>query len=154
VKSIEILALLSFVLLLANGISACGRNEMQSTPKVVTSVMNATPVVPTPMVCTPLPTDNFLSVEPISTSAVRISGEDFEPGKPLTIELTSEATTEGHHRQMHRWHSGVYVEPDGCFTVIVDGLSPLSGAITNTWRVSLLHDDSVVCQTVTLPSEE
>lgn len=149
------IGMLLLAILLVNVVTACGKaSERPVTPYEVTNVMDTTPVIPTPPACAPLPTDKSLVVEPISASAVCLSGEGFEPGKRLTVVLTSEVTSGTHHRRLVGWRYVGPVAADGRFTSTLDGLDPIYSAITNTWQVALIHDDSAVCRMVTLPSEE
>lgn len=144
--------MLLLIILMTSVATACRSAVAQPvTPGIVVVTAIPQPFLPTPQVCTALPADTSLIIEPISASAVRLSGEGFEPGEQLTIVLTSESHQ---HRGRIEFFPAEPVAADGCFTITVDSVYPVRGATTNTWQVILIHARGAACQTVTLPAEK
>lgn len=144
--------LFSLIILLIGGVSRCGRSATpyEVAPTVITA---GTPwPSPTPPICATLPAGTSLDVELVSMDTVRLSGKGFEPGEQLILVLSSESRQ---HSQRIEYRPVESVRSDGRFTITLDGIGPLCDAkgrvITNTWQVALIHDNSAVCRTVTLP---
>lgn len=130
--------------LLVVATAACGSSNKQGdVPREVTSITESTPVIPTKPACAPLPSNMSLDVEPVSATAVRLSGAGFEPGEKLVVVLTRKS----HQRGFVDWHSVGPVASDGHFTATLHVAEP----VTNTWELRLTYDDSAVCRTVTVP---
>ena len=145
-KTIRMLLL---IILVANvGIACRSTAAQQGMPDVEVRIEAPQPS-PTLPACTALPLGRSLTIEPISASAVRLSGEGFEPGEKLIVVLTSEYRQ---RRRETRFFPAEPVAADGRFTITVGHLYPVPGATTNTWQVILIHARGAACQTVTLPA--
>jgi hypothetical protein len=149
-RRMRTIRMLLLIILGASVVTACGGTAAQQpTPFVVIDTTGPEPT-PTPPVCTALPVGMSLIIEPISPSEVRLSGEGFQPGEPLTIVMTSE---DRQHRGRIEFFPAEPVGADGHFTIIVDNVHRVRGATTNVWQVALIHARGAACQTVTLPKE-
>ncbi len=163
-KPFRPLALATALLLL----TACGRpatppptaESTTATPTGPLSQVEVVPTVitagtpspsPTPPICATLPAGVSLDVELISMDTVRLSGKGFEPGEQLILVLSSESRQRS---QRIEYRPVEPVRPNGRFTIThrIEPLRDTRGRVlTNTWQVVLIHDDSALCQTVTLP---
>ena len=149
VRVMKTIRMLLLTILVASLVTACRSTAAQPGMPDVEVRIEAPQPTPTLPACTALPPGTSLTIEPVSASAVRLSGEGFEPGEKLIVVLTSEYRQ---RRRETRFFPAEPVAADGRFTITVGHLCPVPGAATNTWQVILIHARGAACQTVTLPA--
>jgi hypothetical protein len=132
--------------------SIAGADKRQTTTPVqavAVTVENVPPELypsPTLVICTSMPPNMTLSVEPVSPTAVRLEITGLQPGESLIFILR--AQSDGHTIQRED-HLVSTADSNGRFVYMVNGLAPPLG--TKHWTVQVIHSRGVACTAVDLP---
>lgn len=115
----------------------------------VTRSVEPAPPSPTPIVCTPLPDDMTLDVEPVSESeaVVRLTG--LQSGESLAFVFIAEIPEQ--RRSVIESYPIDTVDETGSFEFTQPGLTPLDETTANKWEVKVVHARGVACTEMTLP---
>lgn len=154
----QVVGVLGRLILLIAFVAGCGRRDAgpaSSTSVAPTVITAGTPwPSPTPPVCATLTGGASLDLDVVSIDTVRLAGKGFEPGEQVILVLSSESDQRS---QRIEYRPVEPIGPNGRFTIThrIGPLRDTSGRVlTNTWQVVLIHDDSAVCRTITLPLGE
>lgn len=115
----------------------------------VTRSVEPAPPSPTPIICTPLPDDMTLDIEPKSESEVVVRLTGLQPGENLAFVFSAEIP--GQRRSEIESFPVDTVGEDGVFEFTQPGLTPLDDTTANKWEVKVVHARGVACTEITLP---